>query len=85
VPIDEVPAVPRSHYAGGASTLFVEADMPADARAGLERRGYTVAPAEQIGTGSAFRCLEGLPRREIQCGVAKDPRSTGLMFFEFGG
>lgn len=85
VPIDEVPAIPRSHYAGGANTLFVEADMPANARAGLERRGYTVTPAEQIGTGSAFRCLEGLPRREIQCGVAKDPRSTGLMFFEFGG
>lgn len=85
IPIPDAPAIPRSHFAGGTDTLFVEQEMPADARAALERRGYRVAPAEQIGTGSAFRCVEGLPRREIQCGVADDPRSRGLMFYEFGG
>lgn len=85
VPLDEVAVIPRSHFAGGTNTVFVEPETPSGERGDLERRGYKVASAEQIGTGSVFRCLEGLPRREIQCGVAKDPRSTGLMFFEFGG
>jgi gamma-glutamyltranspeptidase/glutathione hydrolase len=85
IPIQEVPDLPRSHFAGGANTLFVEPATPAPVIDGLRRRGYDVAPAETIATGSAFRCVEGLPRRELRCGIAKDPRSTGLMFFDFGG
>ncbi|MDF1791413.1 MAG: gamma-glutamyltransferase [Thalassobaculaceae bacterium] len=85
VQIQDVTSQPRSHYAGGANTVFVEPGTAASATEGLRRRGYEVAPADAIGTASAFRCVEGLPRREIHCGVAKDPRSTGLMFFEYGG
>ncbi len=83
--IDDVPALPRSHYAGGINTIFVEPATDASVVGSLRQRGYQVAPAETIATGHAFRCVEGLPRREIRCGVAKDPRSSGLMFFEFGG
>lgn len=85
VTIEDVPALPRSHYAGGINTIFVEPTTPAPVVGALRQRGYQVAPAETIATGSAFRCVEGLPRREIRCGVAKDPRGSGLMFFEFGG
>lgn len=85
IKIDDVPARPRSHYAGGINTVFVEPETEASTVGALRQRGYQVAPAQTIATGSAFRCVEGLPRREIICGVAKDPRSTGLMFFEFGG
>lgn len=85
IPIQEVPALPRSHYAGGINTVFVEPNTPAPVIGALRQRNYQVAPADTIATGSAFRCVEGLPRREIRCGVAKDPRSSGLMFFEFGG
>ena len=85
VKIEDVPAEPRTHFAGGLNTVFVEPTTPAPVVEGLRTRGYLVAPTETVATGSAFRCLEGLPRREIRCGVAKDPRSNGLMFFEFGG
>lgn len=85
IKIEDVPARPRNHYAGGANTLFVEPETSGEVTNGLQQRGYRVAPAEGIGTASIFRCVEGLPRREIRCGAGKDPRSTGLMFFEFGG
>lgn len=83
--IEDVPALPRSHFAGGINTIFVEPTTEAPVVGSLRQRGYQVAPAETIATGNAFRCVEGLPRSEIRCGVAKDPRSSGLMFFEFGG
>jgi len=85
IQIEEVPGIPRAHFAGGANTIFVEPEMAASAIDGLRRRGYDVATRETLGTASMFRCVEGLPRREIRCGIGKDPRSTGLMFFEFGG
>ncbi|WPZ34711.1 gamma-glutamyltransferase [Thalassobaculum sp. OXR-137] len=85
ITIEDVPALPRTHYAGGINTVFVEPSMAAPVVGDLRQRGYQVAPAQTIATGSAFRCVEGLPRRETRCGAAKDPRSNGLMFFEFGG
>ncbi len=85
IQIEEAPGRPRSHFAGGANVLFVEPETAADTVEGLRRRGYTVAQAPGIGTASLFRCVEGLPRREIRCGIGQDPRSTGLTFFEFGG
>lgn len=85
IQIEQVPALPRSHFAGGANTIFIEPDMPGDTVTGLTQRGYTVERTERIGTANAFRCVEGLPRREIRCGMAQDPRGSGLMLFEFGG
>lgn len=84
IKIEDVPALPRSHYAGGINTIFIEPNTPAPVVGDLRQRGYQVAPAQTVATGSAFRCVEGLPRSELRCGVAKDPRSAGLMFFEFG-
>jgi gamma-glutamyltranspeptidase/glutathione hydrolase len=85
IQIEAVPDRPRSHYAGGANVLFVEPSTSAEVVSDLQRRGYTVQPAPSIGTANAFRCVEGLPRREIRCGAAPDQRGAGLMLFEFGG
>ena len=84
VPIEEATARPRSHFAGGANTLTLESATPTSLVAGLRERGYAIAETEVLGTASAFRCVEGLPRREIRCGAGPDARSLGLMLFEFG-
>ncbi len=84
IPIEEVTERPRSHYAGGSAILYLEPSTPSDVAEALRRRGYQIAQAESIGTASAFRCVEGLPRSSIQFGVGRDPRIRGLMMFEFG-
>lgn len=82
--LDKVVAAPRSHFAGGSDTLVVEPSVPSGERAELEAIGYRLAQQPELGRVNGFRCVEGIPRRELRCEVGFDPRSRGLGFFERG-
>jgi gamma-glutamyltranspeptidase/glutathione hydrolase len=82
--MDVVVAAPRTHYAGGGDVMAAEPTLPADQRRGLESVGYRLAEQPELGRVSGFRCVEGIPRRELRCEAAVDPRSRGLGFFERG-
>lgn len=82
--LDATVAAPRAHYAGGGDTMVVEPTLPADQRRGLEAIGYRLTDQTELGRVSGFRCVEGIPRRELRCEAAVDPRSRGLGFFERG-
>lgn len=77
-------AAPRTHYAGGAGTMLAEPNLPADQRTELEGIGYRIAQQPGLGRVNGFRCVEGIPRRELKCQAAVDPRSRGLGFYEHG-
>lgn len=82
--LDAVVAAPRAHYAGGGDTMVVELGVPDEQRRALEGIGYRLSEQPQIGRVNGFRCVEGIPRRELRCEAAVDPRSRGLGFFERG-
>lgn len=79
-----VTAAPRTHYAGGSDTLIAEPALPADQRRALETIGYKLGESPALGRVNGFRCVEGIPRRQMMCEAAVDPRSRGLGFFERG-
>lgn len=79
-----VVAAPRTHYAGGSDTLVAEPALPADQRSTLQAMGYKLGESPELGRVNGFRCVEGIPRREMMCEAAVDPRSRGLGFFERG-
>lgn len=83
--LDKVVAAPRVHFAGGSNTMAVEPALPADERRELEGIGYKLAEQPELGRVNGFRCVEGIPRRELMCEAGVDPRSRGLGFFEHGG
>ena len=83
--VDAAAEAPRAHYAGGADLMMVEPDVPAAVREGLTRRGYRLREAGGIGRVGMFRCAEGIPRKELRCAAAGDPRSRGLLLYEKGG
>ncbi len=83
--VDQAIAAPRTHYAGGSDTLLDEPTLPADQRASLGAIGYRVEDRAELGRVNGFRCVEGIPRRELMCEAGVDPRSRGLGFFERGG
>lgn len=82
--LDAVVAEPRAHFAGGTDTMVVEPTLPGDQRRRLEAIGYRLADQVELGRVGGFRCVEGIPRRELRCEAAVDPRSRGLGFFERG-
>lgn len=82
--LDKVVAAPRTHYAGGSDTLAVEPALPPDRRRRLEAIGYRLGESPELGRVNGFRCVEGIPRRDLMCEAAVDPRSRGLGFFERG-
>lgn len=82
--LDAAVAAPRTHFAGGSDTMVAEPTVPANQRQGLEAIGYRLADQSELGRVSGFRCVEGIPRRELRCEAAVDPRSRGLGFFERG-
>ncbi|WP_193171568.1 gamma-glutamyltransferase [Nisaea nitritireducens] len=78
-------AAPRSHFDLAAGTLSVESGIAPAAGALASRAGYPVQPASQpIGAVRLFRCKEGLPRSDRDCGIADDPRGRGMILFEGG-
>lgn len=79
-----VTAAPRTHYAGGSDTLIAEPALPSDARGALGAIGYKLGESPALGRVNGFRCVEGIPRRQMMCEAAVDPRSRGLGFFERG-
>lgn len=82
--LDAVVAAPRTHFAGGGDVMAAEPTLPAEQRRGLEGIGYRLADQPELGRVNGFRCVEGIPRRELRCEAAVDPRSRGLGFFERG-
>lgn len=82
--LDVVVAAPRTHYAGGSDSMVAEPTLAADQRRGLEAIGYRVSEQPELGRVGGFRCVEGIPRRELRCEATVDPRSRGLGFFERG-
>lgn len=78
-------AAPRAHYAGGADLLVLEQGAPATVREGLTRRGYRLDEGARLGSVGLFRCVEGIPRSDLQCTASGDPRSRGLLLYEKGG
>lgn len=78
-------AAPRSHFDLAADTLSIESGIAPAAGALAARAGYSVQPAAQpIGAVRLFRCKEGLPRSDKDCGIADDPRGRGMILFEGG-
>lgn len=76
-------AAPRSHFDLAAGALSVEPGIAPAAEALAARAGYPVQPASQpIGAVRLFRCKEGLPRSDKDCGIADDPRGLGMILFE---
>ena len=82
--LDVTITAPRTHYAGGSDTMVAEPTVPADQRRELEAVGYKLGEQPELGRVNGFRCVEGIPRRELRCEAAVDPRSRGLGFFERG-
>lgn len=82
--MDAVIALPRTHYAGGGDVMAAEPTLAGDQRRELEGIGYRLADQMELGRVNGFRCVEGIPRRELMCEAAVDPRSRGLGFFERG-
>ena len=64
--------------------MAAEPAVPADERRELEAVGYRLGEQTELGRVNGFRCVEGIPRRELRCEAAVDPRSRGLGFFERG-
>lgn len=82
--LEAVIAAPRTHYAGGDDTMAAEPTLPAEQGSELEAIGYRLSKQPELGRVSGFRCVEGIPRRELRCEAGIDPRSRGLGFFERG-
>ena len=78
-------AAPRSHFDIATGRLAVEPGIAPDAKELAARAGYSVQPADRpIGAARLFRCKQGLPRSEKDCGIADDPRGLGLILFDSG-
>ncbi|MEQ8335382.1 gamma-glutamyltransferase [Nisaea sp.] len=78
-------AAPRSHFDMATGVLSVETGIAPGAGAIAARSGYPVQPAiRPIGAVRLFRCREGLPRSDLDCGIADDPRGRGMILFEPG-
>jgi len=76
-------AAPRSHYDPAADILSTEQGVSQGAADMAAAAGYQVRPAERpIAAVRLFRCNGGLPRSELDCGAADDPRGRGLMLYE---
>ncbi|WP_420405884.1 gamma-glutamyltransferase [Nisaea sp.] len=76
-------AAPRSHYDPATDVLYVEQGVPQGAVNVAEAAGYRVRAADlPIAAVRLFRCNNGLPRSELDCGAADDPRGRGLMLYE---
>ncbi|MBO6561901.1 MAG: gamma-glutamyltransferase [Nisaea sp.] len=76
-------AVPRSHYDMAADALFAEQGLSQGAVNAATAAGYQVRQAESpLAAVRLFRCNGGLPRSELDCGVADDPRGRGLVLYE---
>lgn len=82
---ETVMATPRTHYAGGSDTLYVEPSLDPAGRQALGGFGYRLAEAGSLGVAGAFRCENGIPYRPLTCDLASDPRSRGLAIFDTGG
>ena len=76
-------AAPRSHFDPAAGVIAVESGITPAAGALAASAGYPVQPASQpIGAVRLFRCKEGIPRSDKDCGIADDPRGRGMILFE---
>lgn len=76
-------AAPRSHFDPAAGVISVESGITPAAEALAASAGYPVQPASQpIGAVRLFRCKEGIPRSDKDCGIADDPRGRGMILFE---
>ncbi|UUX49178.1 gamma-glutamyltransferase family protein [Nisaea acidiphila] len=76
-------AAVRSHYDPSADMLYVEQGTEQAAANAAAAAGYRVRLADlPVGAVRLFRCKNGLPRSELDCGAADDPRGRGLMLYE---
>lgn len=75
-------AAPRSHPAAGSGGLAVERAMPPAVTQSLAGLGWRTEPVPTLGQAELFRCVDGIPRRDLRCQQGTDPRSLGLTFFE---
>lgn len=74
---------PRSHFDMASGILSVEPGVSSSAAALAAQAGYPVQQAASpIGAVRLFRCKDGLPRGDKDCGIADDPRGRGLILFE---
>lgn len=79
---DAAAAAPRSHLAAGGGVLAVERAMAPAVTRDLAGLGWRTEPVPSLGQTELFRCIDGIPRRDLRCQQGTDPRSLGLTFFE---